>query len=258
MKRVLILLLSVVAMAGVNADQFSKVQTAEIQTIVHDYLVAHPEILIQMSQELQQQQYQKMQQQALAAIQSHSSQLLNPNGTQVLGNPKGAVTVVQFFDYQCTHCETVYKAQTMETLVKANPDLRVVYQDFPIFGPASIYAAKADMAASRQGKLAALRAAIFDAGKIEGSLTTADVDKAAQTAGLNMTEFHSDMNKYSGTTFKKNIDAVYQLAQTLGIQGTPAFVVAPTPGFGNAKAQPSFLPGLVGTADLQQAINQAR
>ncbi|MSP53200.1 MAG: DsbA family protein, partial [Gammaproteobacteria bacterium] len=107
MKKVLIFLAVILVVGSANAAPFSKDQTTQFQTIVHDYLIAHPEILIQMSQELQQQQYQQQQQKAMAVIKDNSAQIFGANGTQVAGNPNGTVTLVEFFDYQCVHCANV-------------------------------------------------------------------------------------------------------------------------------------------------------
>ena len=255
MKRILILLTLAVFVFNASAAQFSKAEKTEIQTIVHDYLVKNPEILIQLSQELQQKQYQAMQKKALAAIKTRQSVLFAPSHTQVAGNPKGKVTLVEFFDYQCVHCSNVHKSKVIKTLVTNNPDLRIVYKEWPIFGEASIYAAKAAMAAGQQGKYLAMRDAIFDTGKIEGKLTKADVDQAAAKVGLNMVQYHKAIGD---PKLKASIDQSYRLADALGIRGTPAFVAAPTPKLGNSKGKITFIPGLVPPAQLQQAIDAAK
>jgi protein-disulfide isomerase len=257
MKRLLILLASLIfVVQATYAKQFSAAQTTEIQGVVQKYLLAHPEILIQMSKELQQKQYANMQQQALSAIKTNSKLLFAANGTQVAGNPKGKVTLVEFFDYQCVHCAHVFTSGTIKNLIKTNPQLRVIYKEFPIFGAQSTYAADAAMAAALQGKYLAMHAAIFKTGKIEGKLKKADVDGAAKSIGLDMKKYHSDMN--SNKSFKEHIAETMQLAQTLGIRGTPAFIVAPTPGIGSKSGKTTFVPGLVEQAQLQQAVLAAK
>jgi protein-disulfide isomerase len=247
--------MNLAAVGVVHAAPFSKDQTTQIETIVHDYLIAHPDILIQMSQELQQQQYQQMQQKAMNVIKDNSAQIFGANGTQVAGNPNGTVTLVEFFDYQCVHCANVHKDHVIENLIGANPNLRVVYKEFPIFGEGSVYASKAALAATLQGKYLQLHDAIFATGKIEGNLKPADVDAAAKKAGLNIAKMKKDMQL---PQIKADLDADYKLAQALGLPGTPGFIIAPTPKIGNSAGKTAFIPGLASADNLQQAINAAK
>ena len=122
---------SPVAMA---ADQMAPEQQKEIEKIVHDYLVNNPEVLVEVSQALQQKQQQNIQQQAKTGILENADQLFS--GTlAVAGNPKGNVTLVEFFDYQCIHCKKM--APTIGELIKKDNNLRVIYKEFPIFGKSS-------------------------------------------------------------------------------------------------------------------------
>jgi protein-disulfide isomerase len=256
MKRILLsLIFSLMMLPAFAASQFSSAQTTDIQTIVHDYLIAHPEILVQMAQELQDQQNQQTQTQALKAITANSAALFAPNQTAVAGNPNGTVTLIEFFDYQCVHCANFQKQGVIKSLIVANPNLRVVYKEFPIFGDNSIYAAKAAMAANKQGKYLAMHDGIFATGKIEGALKPADVDVVAKQIGLNMAQYKQDI---ASKAVQASIDDSYHLAQQLGLQGTPAFIIAPTPKTGDAKGQTTFIPGLVPENDLQQAIGAAQ
>lgn len=255
MKKILIALMGFALIASAQAQQFTRAETTGIQTIVHDYLVNHPEILVQMSKKLQEKQYDEMQARAVGAIKANSASIFTPNHTQVAGNPDGKVTLVEFFDYQCVHCYNLHKQGVIQNLIKANSDLRVVYKEFPIFGAPSIYASKAAMAAGAQGKYIEMRDAIFGLNEIEGKLKQADIDKAAKKVGLNMDKYHAFIKGNEG---KSVIDADYKLAQALGIQGTPSFIVAPTPKTGNADGKISFIPGLVSPEKLQEAVTAAQ
>ena len=258
MKRILsilICLLTITVAAADNQASFSSDQTAQIESIVKNYLLAHPEILIQMTQKLQDQQNQQTQQQAMQGINANSTALFNPNQTAIEGNPDGTVTLVEFFDYQCVHCANMQKNQLVQKLIKANPNLRVVYKEFPIFGDNSVYAAKAAMAANKQGKYLQMRDGIFATGKIEGSLKPSDVDAVAKAIGLNMDQYKKDIKSKA---LDASVNESYQLAQALGIQGTPAFVIAPTPKIGDSNGQITFIPGLVPADTLQQAITDAK
>lgn len=255
MKIIISLLLGLTLAFNSQAMQFSKAESNEIEKIVHNYMIAHPEILIQMSQELQQKQFQMMQNKALGVIKKNADAIFAPNHTQVAGNPRGKVSLVEFFDYQCVHCANFHKHGVIKQLIESNPELRIVYKEFPIFGDASIYASKAAMAAAKQGKYQAMRNGIFDLNEIEGKLKKSDIDKVAAKIGLNMNQYREFINSDAG---KKVIDADYKLAQQLGIQGTPSFIIGPTPKIGSRSGKTTFIPGLVGPAQMQQAIDAAK
>jgi len=225
--------------------------TNHIQQVVHDYLLAHPEILIEVSQKLQAQQMQKMQDNALAVIKQQSDNLFNDKDSLVDGNPNGDVTLVEFFDYQCVHCAHMYPV--VQSLIANNKNLRVVLKEFPIFGEASQYAAAAVLAAQEQGKATALHDALFKSGLIEGKLTDADVLKLAKAAHINIVKLKQAMDS---ARVKSEISNNFQLAQALGLQGTPGFIVAPTPG-STAKGKTTFIPGASDQKQLQEAIDSA-
>ena len=152
---------SPVAMA---ADQMAPEQQKEIEKIVHDYLVNNPEVLVEVSQALQQKQQQNIQQQAKTGILENADQLFS--GTlAVAGNPKGNVTLVEFFDYQCIHCKKM--APVISELIKKDSNLRVIYKEFPIFGKGSEVASQVALAAAMQGKYQQMHDALL---KLESRL----------------------------------------------------------------------------------------
>lgn len=234
-----------------NNAASSALDKPQVEQIVHDYLLAHPDILIQVSQKLQEQQMQQMQADAVKIINAESKTIFENTDSVVLGNPKGDVTLVEFFDYQCVHCSHMYPV--IQDLIQKNPNLRVVLKEFPIFGGASQYAAMATLAAAKQGKAEALHDELFKSGLIEGKLTQAAVLKLAHKVGLNIKVLEKDMQDPS---IKKEIDSNYQLARDLKIQGTPAFIVAPTANLVDGKI--TFIPGASSAEDLQAAVNKAK
>jgi protein-disulfide isomerase len=237
------------AQADSTTAPTSDVQKKEIEKIVHDYLLSNPEVLLEASQALQQKQQQTMQVQAQAAIQSNADKLFSDNFTTI-GNPKGNVTLVEFFDYQCIHCKKM--APVIGELIKQNPNLRVIYKEFPIFGKGSDTASKAALAAAMQGKYLAMHEALF---KQEGRLDDNSVMEAAKTAGLDMTKFKTDMNSKA---VADALEANRQLAEKLHLMGTPAFIIAETP---NSKfkqgSSPNFIPGAASKEALQEMVKKA-
>lgn len=220
-------------------------QKKAIEQIVHDYLVNNPEVLLEASQALQQKQQQNMQKEAKSAILQNANALLGET-LAVAGNPKGNVTLVEFFDYQCIHCKKM--KPVISELIKKDANLRVVYKEFPIFGKSSETASKVALAAAMQGKYMQLQEALL---KIEKHLDDDAVMQAAKDAGLNMTKLKTDMDSKAVTDV---LAANRQLAEKMHLMGTPAFVVLSTPGgVFNADSEPAFVPGAT-TADALQAM----
>ena len=243
----------VVAMASPTAmaatSTMTDAQKKDIEKVVHDYLVANPEVLVEVSQVLQQKQQKNAQEQAKSAVFDNADALFNGTVT-VVGNPKGKVTLVEFFDYQCIHC--VKMAPTLVELVKKNPDLRVIYKEFPIFGESSITASKAALAAGMQGKYLQMHDALLKIGKHMDDKT---VMAKAASVGLNMEQLKKDM---ASKEVAAMLDANRELADKMHLQGTPAFVIASTPdGKFNPKSEPSFIPGGSSEDVLQGLIKKA-
>lgn len=232
-----------------DSTSMSAAQTKEIQTIVHDYLVSHPEVLIEASQALQQKQQVEAQQQSKAAIGANADLLFNDKMT-VVGNPQGKVTLVEFFDYQCIHCKKM--APVIGELVSNNKDLRVIYKEFPIFGKSSENASRAALAASMQGKYLAMHEALL---KQEGRLNDDLIDKAAKSIGLDMTKFKADMNSQQVTDA---LEANRKLGEKLHLMGTPAFIIASTPdGKFKTDSEATFIPGAASSETLKDLIQKA-
>ena len=231
------------------ASSVTPEQQKDIEKVVHDYLVNNPEVLVEASQALQQKQQKNVQQQAKAAIFENAAQLFGGSST-VIGNPKGNVTMVEFFDYQCIHCKKM--APTISELVKKDKNLRVIYKEFPIFGKSSELASQAALAAAMQGKYMQMHEALL---KVEKRLDTKVVMDTAKSIGLNMTKLQKDMESKEVTD---QLEANRQLAEKMHLMGTPAFVVAATPaGQFNAKSEPAFIPGAASEEALQDLIKKA-
>ena len=241
-----------VAMASpvvMAADTMSPEQKKDIEKIVHDYLVSNPEVLVEASQALQAKQQQNVQQQAKAAIFENVDQLFGGN-LAVVGNPKGSVTLVEFFDYQCIHCKKM--APTIAALIKKDSNLRVIYKEFPIFGKSSELASQAALAAGMQGKYVQMHDALLN---VDKHLDDKMVMDAAKSIGLDMTKLKKDMDSKAVAEL---LDANRQLAEKMHLMGTPAFIVAATPaGKFNPKSDPTFIPGAASEEALQDLIKKA-
>lgn len=204
---------------------------AEVEKIVHDYILDHPEILPQAMENLQKRENA----QALSGI---SDKVHAPFPGAVMGNPNGKVTLVEFTDFACTFCRQ--SVAEVEQLIAANPDLRVVVRELPILSPQSADAAKMALAAAEQGKYAAFHNAMFAAGQPSPETIAA----AAQAAGL-------DMDRARKTIADPRLEAELtrnvEFARRLGFNGTPSWI-----------AGDALLSGAVGKDKLAEAIEAAR
>lgn len=241
-------MLAFVSSISMAAGALSPEEKKQVEQVVHDYLIHNPEVLIEASQALQQKQQQTMQEEAKISILQHANELFNEK-LAVAGNPKGDVTLVEFFDYQCIHCKKM--KPVIGELIKKDKKLRVIYKEFPIFGKSSELASKAALAAAMQNKYVAMHEALL---ALDKKLDEKLILDTAKSIGLNMTKLKKDMDS---TQVKDALAANRQLAEQLHLMGTPAFIIAPTPtGKLKKDSDPAFIPGAASEEALQDLIQK--
>lgn len=189
----------------------------EFEHRVHDYLMVHPDVIMQSVNQLEARQRAKDETGVQEIVKSRADEIFRDAATPVGGNPGGDVTLVEFFDYNCPYCRQV--ASVMTKAEEADPQLRVVYKEFPILGPNSIFAAKAALAANKQGKYVAFHRALY---QVRGAVDPTKVKEVASAIELDMDRFNADMASPSA---QAAIDKNFALAQALRINGTPGFVI---------------------------------
>jgi protein-disulfide isomerase len=221
------------------AETMSPEQTKAIEKIVHDYLVAHPEVLMEALQAAQDKDSADKLAHSEANIRKHRDQLYNDADSQVGGNPKGDVTIVEFFDYRCPYCKQVQPL--LESLLRSDRDLRIVYKEFPILGPASTYATKMALASRAQGKYPAFHRAMMDT---KGNIDDKAVDRVAAAVGIDVAKAKAAMD---APAVEAVIEKDLALAEALDINGTPSFVIAG-----------KLYPGALTADELKKAIADAR
>jgi len=240
------------ATTAASTPSVTPAQRAQIESVVHDYLVQKPEVIVEAIQVLQQRQMQQTKQvvqQTQQTASSFANALFHANGDPVVGNANGSITLVEFFDYQCPHCIEVDGIMT--SLISSNPNLRVVFKDFPIRGPASVFAAKASLAANMQGKYMVLHHALMQATQ---PLTNDMILSLAKANGLDMTKLQKDINS---SAVDNQIQANMKLAQDLKLFGTPAFFVGSTDlNKDKSAGSITYVPGAVDQKQLQDLINK--
>jgi protein-disulfide isomerase len=227
------------ALPAAAEQSFTDAQKKEIGDIVREYLLANPEILLDVSRELESKQKLAEAQQRESALKANADAIFRSPHDYVAGNPKGDVTMVEFFDYNCGWCKK--GLPEVVNLIETDKNLRVVLKEFPIFGGDSDYAAKAAIAAKKQGKYWELHTALLGH---EGKVTKQAVDEIAAAQGIDMAKLKADMNS---PEVAKVIADNQALAQSLAINGTPAFII-------DTHLTPGYLPA----GDLMAAIEGVR
>jgi protein-disulfide isomerase len=210
-----------------RAANFSDPQKSDIEAIVKAYLLAHPEVVVDALGEYDKRQKMAETEQAGQAIAENRAEILSDKGGGVAGNPKGNITLVEFFDYRCGYCK---KARPIVAeLLKSDPQLRLVYKELPILGPDSLVASKAALAARAQGtdKYIAFHEVLMDS---RGAIDENAIKTAARQVGLDVAKLTHDMND---PAIEATLKATNALATKLGITGTPSFVIGDTliPGY---------------------------
>ena len=210
--------LALVATSALAADKtFTDEQTQAIEKTIHNYLVTHPEVLIEAMQALDKKEAAASKAKARKVIENNAEVIFHDPTTYVAGNPDGDVSIVEFFDYQCGFCRANF--EPLRQTVKKDGNVRFVLKEWPVLGPASLTAAKAAMAARKQGKYLELHNALYE---LKGGLTEERIFDTAAKVGLDLTKLRKDMKD---PDIEKALKRNDKLAQVLGFEGTPSFVI---------------------------------
>lgn len=203
-------------------DGFSDSQKAEIGTLVRNYLMQHPDVLRDAMVELDRQEKLQDAAKRNAAVQSKAGKLFDSPYGDLLGNPQGKVTLVEFFDYNCGYCKRAL--DDLSKLMKSEPNLKVVLKDFPVLGPGSVEAAQVAGAVRNQLKGDKFWAFHSKLLATRGPVGKAQALLAAKDAGADMDQLTEDMGK---PEVAAGIEENMQLADALKLTGTPSYVVGP-------------------------------
>jgi protein-disulfide isomerase len=224
--------------AAAFAAEFTPAQRVEIVAIVRDALKRDPSILRDAVVALQSDDGEREKSATRAAVSAARNALITPNDP-VAGNPRGSVTIVEFFDVRCPYCRKL--EPEMAAFLASDGDVRLVYKDLPILGPASVLGTKALLAAQKQNAYEKMRDAVM---RLPPDITRPAIEAEAKKLGLDSPRLLHDMDDPS---VQARIDTNLRLAQQLNIQGTPAMVVGD-----------DMLPGAVDAAELKRAVLEAR
>jgi protein-disulfide isomerase len=213
--------LALVGAAPAVAESFSADQREEIGKIVKDYLLTHPEVMQDVMAELEKRQQAAETEKHRGAIVENKATLFSSPHQVVLGNPQGSVTMVEFFDYNCGYCKRAMS--DMLDLIKNDSNLKFVLKEFPVLGEGSVDAARVAVAARMQDSSGKKYIEFHQ--KLLGGRGAADKMRAlavAKEVGFDMPRLERDMGS---DEVKKTIDENMKLAEALGVNGTPSYVV---------------------------------
>ncbi len=236
-------LLTATGAAAVHAQSVTPAQRTEFERIIREYLIQNPEVLQEAIAALEKKQAMADAEKHKAAVKENAQTLFHSARHVVVGNPQGDVTMVEFYDYNCGYCKRAMNDKI--ELIKADPKLRVVLKEFPVLGPGSVEAARVAVAVRMQDKTGKKYLEFHQ--KLMGGRGQADKARAlaaAREVGLDTARIERDMN---GEEVRVSLEESFKLAERLGLNGTPSYVV------GN-----DVVIGAVGLEALRAKVNEAR
>jgi protein-disulfide isomerase len=226
-----------------SAQSFSDSQRGDIETIIKNYLVAHPEVVEDAMTELSKRQAAAETEKHQATIAKNADAIFNSPRGVTIGNKDGDVTFVEFFDYNCGYCKRAMA--DMLDLMKTDPKLKVVLKEFPVLGPGSVEAAQVAVAARMQDPAGKKYLEFHQ--KLLGGRGQADKARAmaaAKDAGFDMARLEKDL---ANPEVRATIEENFKLAEDMGMNGTPSYVIGK-----------EIVVGAVGLDGLKEKIGLAR
>jgi len=196
---------------------FSPQQRQSIEKIVKDYLIANPEIFLEVQTALESKLEQQQAERLKAAIAENARDIYRDPAADVAGNPQGDITVVEFFDYNCGYCKR--GLHDVIKLIESDPKVRVVFKELPILSKGSEEASRVAIAAGKQGKYWDMHKAMLEA---KGVMNEANALQIATKLGLDMDKLKKDM---ASPEVQAEIEKSEALAKKMGVNGTPHFLV---------------------------------
>lgn len=210
-----------------------------IKALVAEALRENPELILEALQALEARQAEAEAVAAAAVLNNERALLERDPNAPVLGNPDGDVTVVEFFDYNCPYCKRAMPE--IDALLAQDGEIRLVLREWPILSEGSAFAARAALAARKQGKYPEMHNALMN---MRGKLEAETVMRIAGEVGLDVDKLKADMQS---PEVEEHIATSMRLAESLGFNGTPSFVVGD-----------QLIPGFVEKAQLLEAVSAAR
>ncbi len=226
-----------------SAQEMSRVQLDltedRIKELVYQAIRENPDIIMEAVAILQRREDDAQIAQTRSVLNDQRQMLESDPNAPVLGNPDGDVTIVEFFDYNCPYCKRAMPE--VQAILDSDPNVRLVYREWPILGEASVFASRAALASRTQGKYEEMHLAMMG---LNGRVGEERVMKVARDLGLDLDKLRADMQS---PEVEEHIATSMRLAQALGFNGTPSFVIGQ-----------ALVPGFVERDQLQQYVDDSR
>lgn len=187
-----------------------------IEKIVRNYLMKNPVVIREAMQALQAQELKEKQERAANLMKERRSEILFDLGSPVGGNAKGDISIVVFFDYNCGYCKQTLPQ--LQSISERDPLVRIVFKEFPVLGPQSMFAARAALAAGRQGKYVEFHNALMTAENTDED----SIKSISKTLGIDYSKLQKDM---ADPQIDEQLTRNQRLAESLDINGTPAYII---------------------------------
>lgn len=211
---------------------------ADIEKIVREYILQHPEVLMESVQAHRDRERAEAQRRSNDAVGTKRPELFDDATSPVIGQADAEIAIVQFFDYKCGYCRRV--SPTLSKLLEEHKNVRVIFKELPILGAESHMASRAALAAAKQGAYLAFHRELMS---LNGPITPAAIEDTARKLGLDVARLQADMSS-------KEVEAVLaqnqRLATAIGVQSTPSFVI------GN-----ELIAGAIDLAGFEELISRA-
>lgn len=220
-------------------SSLSEADKAELEQTIRNYILEHPEIIVEAIEKLRQREQAQATQRQTETLESRGEELRYDPGSPVIGNPEGDVVIVEFFDYRCPYCKRV--AEPLRKVVKEDGNIRLVMKEYPILSEESVTAAKAALAAHAQGRYEDFH---FTLMTDPGALNADKIFGVAESLGLDMEKLRADMDSPEVAAQLTKVD---DLGEALNVRGTPAFVIGD-----------ELVPGAISIEEMRQRVRQAR
>lgn len=227
--------------SAVPASAFSDLEKQQLHEIIRSYLIENPEVLAEAQAALEAKEQLAQKDAVKQTIASMSDDLYSADNSLVFGNPDADVTIVEFFDYNCGYCKRAMA--NMQEVVRLDQNVKFILKEFPILGPASTEAARVSLAVTRVApdKAGAFHTSLLS---INGRANGKTALSVAQELGIDVSLVQAEMQ---APDLMDSVRTSYQLAQGLGINGTPSYVMGR-----------EAIYGAVGVDDIMNRITNLR
>ena len=239
MRLILTACLSLLCTFGLARPGAADLSAPEVKQLALEAILENPEIIRQAIDLLRQNEEASAAMQAQALLQSERDRLERDPNAPVLGNLNGDVTIIEFFDYNCPYCRQAGK--TVQELIGSDPNVRIIFREWPVLGEGSIFAARAALASRTQGKYEEFHWALMNG---EGRATEASILKVARDLELDIVRLLADMES---PAVELHLERSNDLARNLGFTGTPAFIVGD-----------QTVPGMISLEKIEKLIADVR